>query len=299
MTSVFHHTFLRKVRPKFALWGYRCHNFSTEQKLNLSNYDTDQLSMMREACILCDMEDNIIDQASKKEVHMIDGLCMRYGGMPHRAFSVFLFNEEWELLIQKRSKKKILFPLHWANTCCSHPLAHGATFLGNKIYDEDKGWKGTIQAARRKIEQELGISQRVLPNSDFHFVTKVHYKAPLPGDDPLWGEHEIDYILLIQHSQADIEAALELNPNEVVDVKWISQQACRDFVANGIHQSSEELETPKDELISPWFAAIERDLLHGWWDQLKSGESIIRDDQIHRLKGGREAIYEYHNQRSN
>jgi isopentenyl-diphosphate delta-isomerase len=40
----------------------------------------------------------------------------------HRAFSVFLFNEKNELLLQQRAKEKITFPLYWTNTCCSHPL---------------------------------------------------------------------------------------------------------------------------------------------------------------------------------
>ena len=44
-------------------------------------------------------------------------------GKLHRAFSVFLFNTKNELLMQQRSKEKILFPLYWANTCCSHPLS--------------------------------------------------------------------------------------------------------------------------------------------------------------------------------
>lgn len=47
-----------------------------------------------------------------------DGSLMR-----HRAFSVFLFNSESKLLLQKRSDEKITFPGYWANTCCSHPLS--------------------------------------------------------------------------------------------------------------------------------------------------------------------------------
>jgi isopentenyl-diphosphate delta-isomerase type 1 len=43
-------------------------------------------------------------------------------GLLHRAFSVFLFNSEGKLLLQKRSDKKITFPDCWTNTCCSHPL---------------------------------------------------------------------------------------------------------------------------------------------------------------------------------
>lgn len=43
------------------------------------------------------------------------------GSMPHRAFSIFLFNSENKLLFQRRSSDKKTFPLAWTNTCCSHP----------------------------------------------------------------------------------------------------------------------------------------------------------------------------------
>ena len=91
-------------------------------------YDATQLAMMEEMCIVTDFQDNVIGGDTKKNVHLIDGVCMLPGGPPHRAFSVFLFNENHELLVQKRCNDKILFPEHWANTCCSHPLADGATF---------------------------------------------------------------------------------------------------------------------------------------------------------------------------
>lgn len=44
-------------------------------------------------------------------------------GLLHRAFSVFLFNDKHELLLQQRADEKITFPEYFTNTCCSHPLA--------------------------------------------------------------------------------------------------------------------------------------------------------------------------------
>ncbi len=41
----------------------------------------------------------------------------------HRAFSVFLFNQNNELLLHKRSSIKITFKNYWTNSCCSHPLS--------------------------------------------------------------------------------------------------------------------------------------------------------------------------------
>lgn len=149
--------------------------------LDLSVYDEAQLAMMEEMCIVTDFDDNVVGQDTKKNVHLIDGPCMRANGFPHRAFSVFLFDENWSLLLQKRCDEKILFPLHWANTCCSHPLAEGATFIGEPVFGESEGPAGVVRAARRKLHQELGIVPTAIPEESFRFVTKVHYKAPLPG----------------------------------------------------------------------------------------------------------------------
>lgn len=41
--------------------------------------------------------------------------------LPHRAFSIFLFNNKNELFLQRRSAQKVTFPLCWSNTVCSHP----------------------------------------------------------------------------------------------------------------------------------------------------------------------------------
>jgi isopentenyl-diphosphate delta-isomerase len=41
--------------------------------------------------------------------------------MLHRAFSVFLFSEKGELLLQQRAAGKRLWGGYWSNTCCSHP----------------------------------------------------------------------------------------------------------------------------------------------------------------------------------
>jgi len=273
-----------------------CGGIRMSSSINTDEYDAAQLAMMEEMCIVTDFDDNIVGEGTKKEVHLIDGVSMLPDGLPHRAFSVFLFNENWELLVQKRCSDKILFPEHWANTCCSHPLADGATFLGTPIYGEADGPAGTIRAARRKLGQELGIAAEAVPESSFSFLTKVHYKAPLPGPAPKWGEHEVDYILLCQRPQATIEASLDLNPNEVVDVRWLTQDACREFVDGAPSPEDPTLplwegETPRHaELISPWFGAIARELLDPWWSALKAGETLQPDGTIHRLAGSHEAM---------
>jgi len=264
-------------RPTFHAMSQRAQQLSTGSE----QYDATQLAMMEEMCIVVDEADTVVGSGTKKEVHLIDGMCMKEEGLPHRAFSVFLFNERHELLLQKRCDQKILFPLHWANTCCSHPLAEDALFMGTPIKGEANGADGCIQAAQRKLQHELGLTP--LPKDAFTFVTKVHYKAPLPGSNPRWGEHEMDYILLAQAPQDLIEQSLSLNPGEVEQILWVDQEACRAFVdAAGDPMRPDER---PGEWLSPWFAAIERTLLHPWWDKLRKGETVPGDGKIHRLDG--------------
>lgn len=46
---------------------------------------------------------------------------------------------------------------------------------------------GVRRAAQRKLDHELGIQPAQVPIDDFHFLTRIHYKAPSDGK---WGEHE-------------------------------------------------------------------------------------------------------------
>ena len=73
---------------------------------------------------------------------------------------------------------QITFPGYWTNTCCSHPLMRA---------DEKDGEAGARVAARRKLEQELGIKVEDVELESFTFMTKIHYLAP---SDDIWGEHE-------------------------------------------------------------------------------------------------------------
>lgn len=76
--------------------------------------------MNKDECILVDDNDLIIGHDSKYNSHRFDE--KNPTGILHRAFSVFLFNEEGNLLLQRRAADKITFPSVWTNTCCSHPL---------------------------------------------------------------------------------------------------------------------------------------------------------------------------------
>ncbi len=76
---------------------------------------------------------------------------------------------------------------------------------------EPEGHLGVITAARRKLEHELGIPRDQVPVSAFTFLTRVHYGAE---SDAIWGEHEVDHILICNPG---VDVTLALNDNEVRD----------------------------------------------------------------------------------
>ncbi len=101
-----------------------------------------------ELLVLVDAQDDEAGHMSKAECH--DG-----NGVLHRAFSVFLFNDRGEILLQQRGADKRLWPLYWSNSCCSHPR---------------KGESIEI-ATRRRLQDELNVSAAL------EFVYKFSYQA--------------------------------------------------------------------------------------------------------------------------
>ena len=68
--------------------------------------------MTTDFVILVDKNDKKIGLMPKMEAHE--------KGVLHRAFSVFIFNDKNELMLQKRNINKYHSPGLWTNTCCSH-----------------------------------------------------------------------------------------------------------------------------------------------------------------------------------
>lgn len=130
--------------------------------------------MEEEMCIGVTFDDKPLKPLSKKAAHLIKGK----GPILHRAFSVFLFDEQGKMLLQKRAACKITFPSYWTNTCCSHPLFN-AREMGEDVVAEAAASSGSgngsgsgkqqqqeveaaavvgcKRAAIRKLEHELGI----------------------------------------------------------------------------------------------------------------------------------------------
>ena len=123
--------------------------------------DPVQEALLAEPCLLVDTEDRVLGPASKRACHEVVE-----GSSPlHRAFSLFVFNDRDELLLQQRSDTKITFPSLWTNTCCSHPLA-----TPTEMQEEEQ--LGARSAAQRRLGLELGVPHSQAKVEDIKFVTR-------------------------------------------------------------------------------------------------------------------------------
>ncbi|KAL8159206.1 hypothetical protein V2J09_000743 [Rumex salicifolius] len=181
----------------------------------------------------------------------------------HRAFSVFLFNSKYELLLQQRSATKVTFPLVWTNACCSHPL-----YRESEMIEENA--LGVRNAAQRKLFDELGIPAEDVPVDEFTTLGRILYKAPSDGK---WGEHELDYLLFIVK-----DVRMSPNPDEVADVKYMTREDLKELCRK-VDAGEEGLK------LSPWFRLVVDNFLFKWWDHVEKGSlnEAVDMKTIHRL----------------
>ena len=138
----------------------------------------------------------ILVDSDDQEIGLMDKtLCHEDQGKLHRAFSIFLFNQSGEVLIQQRATSKPLWGDFWSNTCCSHPRA------GESI----------DSAASRRIEEELGIQ------AELSFIYKFEYQARF---NEQLSENELCSVYF-----GHFDGAPTPNPNEVQSWKWISRES--------------------------------------------------------------------------
>jgi len=117
------------------------------------------VSNASEQLILVDDYDREIGYQGKADCHTGKGVL-------HRAFSIFVFNGDNELLLQQRSPTKMLWPGYWSNTCCSHPRR------GENMAD----------AVTRRLKQELGFT------CPLEYLYKFKYQAQFGA---VGAEHEL------------------------------------------------------------------------------------------------------------
>tara|TARA_R110002020_G_scaffold56979_2_gene157099 strand:+ start:2872 stop:3390 length:519 start_codon:yes stop_codon:yes gene_type:complete len=139
--------------------------------------------MEEERVILVNEQDEKIGLMPKQEAHE--------KGVLHRAFSVFIFNNNNELMLQQRALHKYHSPGLWTNTCCSH----------------QRDGESSLEAGKRRLSEEMGFV------TDLKETTSFIYKAPF--DNGLT-EHELDHILI-----GNFEGTPNINIEEVASWKWM------------------------------------------------------------------------------
>ncbi|MBG43565.1 MAG: isopentenyl-diphosphate delta-isomerase [Aequorivita sp.] len=139
--------------------------------------------MEEERVILVNEQDEKIGLMPKQEAHE--------KGVLHRAFSVFIFNNNNELMLQQRALHKYHSPGLWTNTCCSH----------------QRDGESSLEAGKRRLSEEMGFV------TDLKETTSFIYKAPF--DNGLT-EHELDHILI-----GNFEGTPNINKEEVASWKWM------------------------------------------------------------------------------
>ena len=142
--------------------------------------------MKKEYVILVDTADCELGTMEKMEAHQKAVL--------HRAFSVFIFNDRGELMLQQRAAHKYHSPLLWTNTCCSH---------------QGQG-ESNIEAGKRRLREEMGFEVDL--DQKFHFVYKAEFDNGLT-------EHELDHVMVGYYNGEPT-----INPEEVASWKWIDME---------------------------------------------------------------------------
>lgn len=139
-----------------------------------------------EEVILVDKNDLAIGRMGKMEAHIQCKL--------HRAFSIFIFNNSGQLLLQQRALEKYHSAGKWTNTCCSHP----------------RPGELTADAAKRRLKEEMNMECEMTPVFTFSYLAELENGLL---------ENEYDHVYF-----GTCDDLPQPNPLEVADFKYISME---------------------------------------------------------------------------
>jgi isopentenyl-diphosphate Delta-isomerase len=137
----------------------------------------------------------LVDEADQGVGHLSKVLCHEGRGILHRAFSLLIFNDIGELLIQQRATRKRLWPLFWSNSCCSHP----------------RRAETMEEAIHRRLHEELGI------RCPLHYLFKFQYQAQF---DETGAENELCSVFIGRCSDP-----VQINAEEIHAWRWVAPEA--------------------------------------------------------------------------
>ena len=128
-------------------------------------------------------------------------------GLWHKAVAVFIINSKKQVLLQKRSKNKKMWPDMWDISAGGHVLAGEFGF----------------QAIIREIKEELGLSVK---KEEIIFIGCSTYNNK-KGD--ILNKHFNEYYIVTKDID---EKNLSLQKEEVSEVKWINKEEIIERIKN-------------------------------------------------------------------
>jgi isopentenyl-diphosphate delta-isomerase len=137
----------------------------------------------------------LVDEADRELGFLSKERCHQGQGVLHRAFSLLIFNDRGELLLQRRSAAKRLWPHYWSNSCCSHP----------------RQAETMESAVHRRLYEELGLA------CPLHFLFKFQYQAQY---DNVGAEHEVCSVFIGRSA-----GGVRIDHNEIAAWRWVSADA--------------------------------------------------------------------------
>ncbi len=138
------------------------------------------------------MKQVILVNEFDQPIGVLEKLEAHQKGLLHRAFSIFIFNDSNELMLQRRAFDKYHSGGLWTNTCCSHPDPN----------------EGVLEACHRRLQEEMGF------DTELDFVTSFIYRAEL---DQNLIEHEFDHVYIGKYRDNPV-----INESEVSEWKFVN-----------------------------------------------------------------------------
>lgn len=150
---------------------------------------------MEEKVVLVDLNDCSVGEIEKLEAHQ--------KGLLHRAVSVFVFNSEKKMLLQKRAETKYHSPGLWTNTACTHPYMN----------------ESNEEAVLRRLKQEMGIEMDKVTKL-FHFTYRETLENALI-------EHEFDHVYIGFSDDKPVPEPSEVSDFNYLDVNEVLEHVKR------------------------------------------------------------------------
>jgi len=151
----------------------------------------------------------ILVDDSDVEVGIMEKLQAHREALLHRAFSIFIFNSNGDMLLQQRADNKYHSAGLWTNACCSHPSP-----------GEDN-----IDAAHRRLMEEMGFDTQL--TKVFSFTYKAEFENGLT-------ENEFDHVFLGYY-----DGPVIFNPLEVKAISYIPVEKLKEELGQEPHKFTE------------------------------------------------------------